>query len=78
MRYQSKRPKRQFVAGVTCRACQALDTTVQVRTFEPDDEYIECTACGHTERRPTPKDATTMRTQDGFDSENAGVVKFIP
>ena len=55
MRYQSNRPKRQFLAGVKCPKCGAMDAVVQVQIFEPQpDEYIECTQCGHLERRPDP------------------------
>ena len=55
MRYQSNRPKRQFLAGVACPSCKALDKVVQIQLYQPEyDEYIECTACGYTERRPTP------------------------
>lgn len=54
MRYQSNRPKRQFLAGVKCPSCHQTDVIVQVEIFEPvSDEYIECTDCGHTDRRPT-------------------------
>lgn len=69
MRYQSKRPKRQFLAGVTCRACNRTDTVVQVQSFEPVDEYIECIECGARERRPTKSDLT-LPTQD------VGIVHF--
>ena len=42
MRYQSNRPKRQFLAGVKCPKCGAW--MVQEKIFEPQpDEYIECT-----------------------------------
>lgn len=76
MRYQSNRPKRQFLAGVRCNACQAVDTTVQVQIFAPSfDEYIECIACQHTERRPTAEDL--VATQD-TSAEVVGVVKFKP
>ena len=73
MRYQSKRTKRQFLAGVSCPTCQALDVVVQVQVFDPDDEYIECTACGHTERRPTPDEVAAMQLEK---SGNVGVVRF--
>lgn len=56
MRYQSKQPKRQFLAGVICRTCQRMDTIVQIQSFEPADEYIECIECGKRERRPTQDD----------------------
>ncbi|OOR91676.1 hypothetical protein B0181_02725 [Moraxella caviae] len=75
MRYQSNRPKRRFLASVACPNCRAMDTIVQVEISEPEpDEYIECTACGHTERRPTPEQAQKMQQQDGHDG--VGVVKF--
>lgn len=74
MRYQSNRPKRQFLAGVRCNACQAVDTTVQVQIFTPSfDEYIECIACQHTERRPTAQDLVSMTQAD---HDGVGVVKF--
>lgn len=74
MRYQSNRPKRQFLAGVRCNACQAVDTTVQVQIFAPEfDEYIECVACGYSERRPTAQDlANVAKVGD----DGVGVVKF--
>lgn len=75
MRYQSNRPKRQFLAGVTCKACGETDKTVQIQVFEPEyDEYIECVACGYSERRPTPEDlpAIQQNSEDGV-----GVVKFL-
>ncbi len=54
MRYQSSRPRRQFLAGVACPKCQAQDTIVHVQIFQPQaDEYIECVQCGHTEKRPS-------------------------
>lgn len=57
MRYQSNRPKRQFLAGVKCPKCENVDKIVHIQIFEPiADEYIECIICGHTERRPTPND----------------------
>ncbi len=60
MRYQSKQPRRQFLAGVVCPQCQTLDAVVQVRLFEPvADEFIECTQCQHIERRP---DAASVAT----------------
>lgn len=75
MRYQSNRPKRQFLAGVVCKKCQKADTTVQIQLFEPvADEYIECTECGHHERRPTPD---LMRAQN-LAADAVGVVRFLP
>lgn len=56
MRYQSERPKRQFLAGVRCPKCAAMDAVVQVNIVTPHpDEYIECTQCGHSEHRPDPE-----------------------
>lgn len=80
MRYQSNRPKRQFLAGVTCKHCGETDKTVQVQVFEPEyDEYIECVACGYSERRPTPHDLPKIQQQNGNDNGNnaVGVVKFL-
>lgn len=75
MRYQSTRPKRQFLAGVKCLKCEQMDKIVQVQVFEPAfDEYIECMACGHTEHRPTAEavqQANTHVTNAGI-----GVVNF--
>lgn len=72
MRYQSNRPKRQFLAGVKCPACAKSDVVVQVQIFEPiADEYIECTQCGHTERRPTHADLNTNLQSD------SGIVRFV-
>lgn len=82
MRYQSGRPKRQFLAGVKCPNCGDIDTIVQVEIFEPNpDEYIECIACGHNERRPSASDIKAIQGQskggfdDGLDT-NVGVVRF--
>lgn len=62
MRYQSHKPRRQFLAGVSCPKCKSMDTVVQVQVFQPTaDEYIECTQCGHQERRP---DANSVRQQN--------------
>lgn len=72
MRYQSNRPKRQFLAGVKCRTCGTLDSTVQVQIFEPAfDEYIECSICGHHEHRPTLDDLKIAQTEN-----EVGIVKF--
>lgn len=71
MRYQSNRPKRQFLAGVRCSQCQAMDSTVQIQIFTPVfDEYIECTLCGHSERRPTADDIKSPKSEEN-------VVRFI-
>ena len=75
MRYQSTRPKRQFLAGVACPSCKAIDKVVQIQVFEPEyDEYIECTACGYTERRPKPDDL--IEIQQSKHDDGAGIVKF--
>lgn len=69
MRYQSTRPKRQFLAGVKCTHCGTLDATVQIQTFDPVDEYIECIVCGHQERRPKPSDIHPQ-------IQEVGIVRF--
>lgn len=75
MRYQSNRPKRQFLAGVKCPSCGELDKIVQITTFEPTpDEYIECTVCGHTERRPKPEELPSIQQHQ---DNGVGVVKFL-
>ena len=77
MRYQSKTPKRQFLAGVRCPKCQTLDAVVQVQIFEPNpDEFIECTNCGHSERRPSPDNENLQSLTDNLGTQ--GVVKFKP
>lgn len=76
MRYQSTRPKRQFLAGVKCTHCGQTDTTVQVQIFEPAfDEYIECIHCHYTQKRPTADDLDKIRSQNL--SESIGFVKFM-
>lgn len=76
MRYQSNRPKRQFLAGVRCPKCQALDAVVQIQIFEPvPDEYIECTQCSHSERRPSPEETLKIQEQNAK-ADGVGVVKF--
>lgn len=76
MRYQSNRPKRQFLAGVKCTACGQLDSTVQIQIFKPNyDEYIECTLCGYTERRPTAKEAQKIQLENQQDG--TGLVRFV-
>lgn len=84
MRYQSNRPKRQFLAGVSCPKCEKIDVIVQVQIFEPEaDEYIECTQCGHIERRPEAdgiKEKNRLDTQqikDAMQKGTSGTVKFI-
>ncbi|MFW2177903.1 MULTISPECIES: YheV family putative metal-binding protein [unclassified Moraxella] len=75
MRYQSNRPKRQFLAGVTCKNCGELDKTVQITLFEPIlDEYIECVACGYSERRPTKEELPLI--QQVNQTDEVGVVQF--
>ena len=77
MRYQSNRPKRQFLAGVACPKCRTMDAVVQIQIFEPAfDEWIECTACDHKESRPTIDETAAMREQDGYGQDGVGVVKF--
>ncbi|WFF38775.1 YheV family putative metal-binding protein [Moraxella nasibovis] len=77
MRYQSNRPKRQFLAGVACPKCKKMDAVVQIQVFEPAfDEWIECTACDHSERRPTMDETAIMRQTDGYGDGGVGVVKF--
>lgn len=66
MRYQSTRPRRQFLAGVKCPNCGKIDTIVQVQIFEPEqDEYIECIECGHHERRPTAEELPAIQNSSG-------------
>lgn len=72
MRYQSTRPKRQFLAGVKCPVCQKLDVVVQIITFDPPDEYIECTACQHQERRPNADEVKLIQAENAV-----GIVKFL-
>lgn len=77
MRYQSTSPKRQFLAGVRCPKCQTMDAVVQIQIFEPKpDEFIECTSCGHSERRPAPDDENLQSLTDPLGTQ--GVVKFRP
>lgn len=80
MRYQSNRPRRQFLAGVKCPACGELDKVVQVQLFEPVvDEYIECTECGHTERRPTPADLPNIvNAAQTIEAGDIRPIKFLP
>ena len=76
MRYQSTRPKRQFLAGVACPSCKKVDVIVQIQVFTPDfDEYIECIDCGHSERRPTPNETAIIQEQNAK-ADGVGVVKF--
>ncbi|MGP5075473.1 YheV family putative metal-binding protein [Psychrobacter celer] len=85
MRYQSSTPKRRFLAGVRCPKCQAMDAVVQINIVTPvSDEYIECTQCGHTERRPDP-DAISAKNhaedqiaRDAMTTGTSGTVKFKP
>lgn len=80
MRYQSTRPKRQFLAGVKCPICGELDKIVQVQIFEPEfDEYIECTECGHSERRPTPDDLPSIvNAVNAMANAEVQPIKFLP
>lgn len=80
MRYQSTRPKRQFLAGVACPKCQTMDAVVQVQIFEPEpDEYIECTQCQHVERRPDPDEIAEKNAlaNDAMSTGTTGTVKFL-
>lgn len=83
MRYQSERPKRQFLAGVRCPKCAAMDAVVQVNIAIPTpDEYIECTQCGHTEHRPDPEAISAKNhfedqlARDPMTTGTSGTVKF--
>ena len=83
MRYQSSRPKRQFLAGVRCPKCQAMDAVMQVNIVIPEpDEYIECTQCGHSEHRPDPEaisaknHAEDKLARDAMTTGTSGTVKF--
>ncbi|MGP4952972.1 YheV family putative metal-binding protein [Psychrobacter sp. DM8] len=85
MRYQSTRPKRQFLAGVRCPKCQALDVIVQVNIVTPEpDEYIECIQCDHSEHRPDPdaisaqNHAQDQLVRDAMTTGTSGTVKFKP
>jgi len=85
MRYQSTLPKRQFLSGVRCPKCQAMDAVVQINVITPEpDEYIECTLCGHSEHRPDP-DAISAKNhaedqiaRDAMATGTSGTVKFKP
>ncbi|MEN2751797.1 YheV family putative metal-binding protein [Psychrobacter sp. FBL11] len=83
MRYQSSRPKRQFLAGVRCPKCQALDAVVQINVVTPiPDEYIECTQCGHSEHRPDSDEISAKNhledqlIRDATITGTSGTVKF--
>ncbi len=84
MRYQPTRPKRRFLAGVSCPKCQAMDAVVQITITIPEpDEYIECTQCRHTERRPdadaisAKNHAEDQLARDAIDATGtSGTVKF--
>ena len=85
MRYQSSTPKRRFLAVVRCPKCQAMDAVMQVNIVTPEpDEYIECTQCGHTERRPDPDTISTKNhledqiARDAMSTGTSGTVKFKP
>lgn len=76
MRYQSDRPKRQFLASVACPKCRAMDSVVQIQVFVPHfDEWIECTECNHSERRPSLDETAAMQNQDGY-QDGVGIIKF--
>ncbi|WP_066802165.1 YheV family putative metal-binding protein [Moraxella oblonga] len=78
MRYQSNRPKRQFLAGVKCTHCGQIDTTVQVQIFTPEpDEYIECVKCQHIARRPTKDDLPQIQANTEGSMTAVGVVRFV-
>lgn len=56
MRYQNKRPKRQFIAGAVCQACGASDSTALIINYDDagnSQEHISCVLCDFTEHRPT-------------------------
>lgn len=83
MRYQSDKPKRQFLAGVSCPKCQTMDAVVQINITIPEpDEYIECTQCGHKEYRPDPdaisakNHAEDQLTRNAMATGTSGTVKF--
>ena len=79
MRYQSNRPKRQFLAGVKCKQCGEIDKIVQIEIFEPvADEYIECVSCGYSERRLTLEDLPLIQQQNAEEDNIVQVVKFKP
>lgn len=78
MRYQSNRPKRQFLAGVTCPQCQTLDVVVQVQVFKPKfDEYIQCTQCGHIEHRPQANDLKGKIKSQTNDEQSTNVITSV-
>ena len=67
--------KKRFIAGAKCPACGAADRVVLITS--PDDEWIECVECAHTERRPTTvisKDPDHTPTTP----DRVGVVQFRP
>ncbi len=85
MRYQPSTPKRRFLAGVRCPKCQAMDAVMQVNIVTPEpDEYIECTQCVHTERRPDPDTISAKNhledqiARDAMSTGTSGTVKFKP
>ncbi len=73
------RIKKRFIAGARCSACQAQD---KVMIFiAPDDEWIECVECGHTERRPktvVSKGFFDAVHKDNAESEQVNVVQLRP
>ena len=71
--------KKRFIAGARCSACQAQDKVMIFIT--PDDEWIECVECGHTERRPTAvvsKGTFDDASSTQPDAEQVSVVQFKP
>jgi uncharacterized metal-binding protein (TIGR02443 family) len=72
-------PKKRFIAGVRCSACQAQDKVMICITA--DDEWIECIECGHIERRPTTvvsKGSFDDTTNQQDDADQVSVVQFQP
>lgn len=69
--------KKRFIAGARCSACNAQDKVMIFIT--PDDEWIECVECGHTERRPTTvvsKGSFDNTSITQTDTEQVNVVQF--
>lgn len=74
------RPKKRFIAGAKCPACQALDRVVMYSL--PEREWIECVDCGHRENRPdaVPAKTVTALATDASTVVGAepGIVQFRP
>lgn len=69
--------KKRFIAGAQCTKCKALDRVVLFTTA--DDEWIECVACGASERRPTDIDQLENTvTNSPSKADEVGVVQFRP